>query len=72
MVDEDGYCTDCDSSDCLHAQLDDALAQVAYWKRKATERKVEVRSQSDELKAEQRAMTASLTPVDGGAEHAES
>lgn len=43
MVDEDGYCTDCDSSDCLHARLYDALAQVEYWKRKATERKVEVR-----------------------------
>lgn len=43
MVDEGGYCTDCDSSDCLHAQLHDALAQVEYWKRKATERKAEVR-----------------------------
>jgi hypothetical protein len=41
MVDEGGYCTDCDSSDCLHARLHNALAQVEYWKRKATERKVE-------------------------------
>lgn len=43
MVDERGYCTDCDSSDCLHAQLHNALVQVTYWKRKATERTVEPR-----------------------------
>jgi hypothetical protein len=48
VVDERGYCTDCDSSDCLHAQIHDALAQVEFWKRKATERVVEPRRiQSD-------------------------
>ena len=38
MVDDRGYCTYCDSDDCLHAQLFKAQAEAAYWKRKATER----------------------------------
>lgn len=49
MVDEDGYCTECDSDDCLHAQLFNALAEVAYWKRKATERPVESRRSMDNV-----------------------
>ena len=42
MVDERGYCTDCDNYDCQHAQLFEAQAAADFWKRKATERKVPV------------------------------
>ena len=52
MVDEEGYCTDCDSDDCLHAQLSAALAEVAYWKRKATERVVTPTQSDAEAKHE--------------------
>jgi hypothetical protein len=40
MVDERGYCTDCDGYDCLHAKLYSAQCEVEYWKRKAQERVV--------------------------------